>query len=276
MAIVSLLNFTRLTLRRHRPSAGRGSSDNLHHGRGGLGQRWCGFIAGTLGIEGGTRRPRQISPECARLRATNIVVSVRGSLRVMAASGRTPPVPAEKYDLAQDLLGWMQDQFDRFGDIFRASIYGTNAYVTREPRHAQHVLRENWQNYTKGQAIKRIGLLLGNGLMVSEGEFWKSQRQMIQPAFHDEAIGRLMKVITTANVALLKKWTHAAQEKENINITSDISHTILKVVLISIFGEDYELVAPNFNILSDESARNLQFAQTFRPLGKMVIEVANP
>jgi cytochrome P450 len=110
--------------------------------------------------------------------------------------------------------------------------------------------------------------------MVSEGEFWKSQRQMIQPAFHDEAISALMNVIATANLASLRKWEHAAQEKENVNITSDISHMVLKVVLISIFGDDYEQVASHFKILSDVSARNLQFAQAFRPLGKMVVEVA--
>jgi len=46
---------------------------------------------------------------------------------------------------------------------------------------------------------------------------------------------------------------------------------VLKVVLVSIFGADYERVAPHFNILSDEPARNLQFAQTFRPLGRIVI-----
>jgi enediyne biosynthesis protein E7 len=60
-----------------------------------------------------------------------------------------------------------------------------------------------------------------------------------------------------------------------VNITSDISHMVLKVVLVSIFGDDYEQVAPHFNILSDESARNLQFAQKFRPLGKIVSEVAD-
>ena len=49
---------------------------------------------------------------------------------------------------------------------------------------------------------------------------------------------------------------------------------VLKVVLVSIFGDDYEQVAPHFNILSDESARNLQFAQRFTPLGKMVSGVA--
>jgi cytochrome P450 len=189
--------------------------------------------------------------------------------------GRIPPGPAEKYDTSQDLLRWMSDQFDRFRSIYRASIYGTNAYVVSDPEHVDHVLRINWRNYKKGQAIKRIGFLLGNGLMVSEGDFWKRQRRMIQPAFHDNAIGALVDVISAANLALLKKWEDAAQEKKSVNITSDISHMILQIGLISIFGDDYEQVAPHFNILSDESARNLQFAQRFTPLGNIVSGVAD-
>jgi cytochrome P450 len=187
---------------------------------------------------------------------------------------RIPPGPAEKYNTSEDLLRWMKDQFDRFGSIYRASVYGTDVYVISDPEHLDHVLRINWRNYKRGQAIKRIGFLLGNGLIVSEGELWKSQRQMIQPAFHDKAIGALINVISAANIALLNKWKDAAQDRESVNITSDISHMVLKVVLVSIFGDDYEQVAPHFNILSDESARDLQFAQRFRPLGKMVSGVA--
>src|SRR6516225_8317451 len=172
--------------------------------------------------------------------------------------GRIPPGPAEKYDTSEDLLRWMSDQFDRFRSIYRASIYGTNAYVVSDPEHVDHVLRINWRNYKKGQAIKRIGFLLGNGLMVSEGEFWKSQRRMIQPAFHDRAINALISVISAANIALLKKWKDAAHERESVNITSDISNMILRILLISIFGDDYEQVATHFNMLSDESVRDLQ------------------
>ncbi len=36
--------------------------------------------------------------------------------------GRIPPGPAEKYDTSEDLLRWMNDQFDRFGSIYRASV----------------------------------------------------------------------------------------------------------------------------------------------------------
>ena len=213
------------------------------------------------------------------MRALNRISLCRG-LRVRRPDSRMstcvtqiPPGPSEKYDPSQDLWSWMRDHFCRFGDIYKASVFGTDVYVVSDPRSADYVLRENWQNYKKGQAIKRVGWLLGNGLMVSEGEFWKSQRRMIQPSFHQEAISALITIITTANVALLKKWERAAREHASVNVTRDVSLMILDVVLVSIFGDDYQDVAPHFSILSGESARDLQFAQAFRSLGKLVGQV---
>jgi enediyne biosynthesis protein E7 len=49
---------------------------------------------------------------------------------------------------------------------------------------------------------------------------------------------------------------------------------VLRVVLNSIFGDDYEQIAPHFRIPSDEPARNVAFASMFRPLRKMVVEIA--
>jgi len=168
----------------------------------------------------------------------------------------------------------MNRQFEEYGDIYKASVYGTNAYVIRAPEYAQHVLRKNWQNYPKGQAIKRIALLLGSGLMVSEGELWKKQRRMIQPAFHRSAIAPLTGVITKANVALRERWEQAARDKQKVNVTRDVSLMALEVVLVAIFGTDHERAMSYFNLLSEEPARNLQFAQEFRSLGKFVVELA--
>lgn len=196
------------------------------------------------------------------------------SKETISTPQRMPDGPVAKYDPSRDLLQWMSENLKRYGNIYRASVYGTDVYVVSDPSYADHILRTNWQNYRKGQAIKRIGFLLGNGLMVSEGKFWKSQRQMVQPAFHDQAIGALTNVIREANLGLLRKWKQAAQETRSVNITSDISLTILNIVLVSIFGDDTEQVAPHFKILSSDSSRNLQFAQAFRPLGQLISEIA--
>ncbi len=184
--------------------------------------------------------------------------------------GLIPPGPEEQYKASDDFLDWMGRQFKVFGDIYKATIYGTSVYAIRDIEFAQHVLVENWQNYVKGQAIRRVALLLGNGLMVSKGDLWKRQRRMIQPSFTHESIARWTKMITAVNTELLKKWQQAAGGNESVNVTRDVSSMALEVVLRFIFGDDYELVGSHFDLLSQEPARNIEFAVSFRALGKII------
>ncbi len=188
---------------------------------------------------------------------------------------RIPPGPAAPYDTNHELIDWLSAQFSRFGDIYSASIYGGTVYVVSAPAYVEHVLLKNWQNYVKGQAIKRIALLLGKGLMVSEGEFWVSQRRMIQPAFHRQAIGALAGMMETVNRGLLARWEEAAREKTPINVTRDLSATVLELVLRAIFGDDYAQAAAHFNMLSAQPERSLAFADAFRPLAGFVMQLAS-
>ncbi|MFZ0087568.1 MAG: cytochrome P450, partial [Candidatus Acidiferrales bacterium] len=184
-----------------------------------------------------------------------------------------PDGPSENYRRTDDLLEWMGRQFAAFGDIFKAIVYGTTMYGIRDMELAYHVLVENWQNYVKGQLIERVALLLGNGLMVSEGELWKHQRQMIQPAFHHKSVGPLVKVIASVNSKLLEKWRLAAEQNESVNVTQDVSHMALEVVLRFLLGDDYDRTRSYFEILSEEKARDMAFARSFRALGKVLLQV---
>jgi cytochrome P450 len=187
---------------------------------------------------------------------------------------RIPRGPVEKFGPDRDLLSWLGEQFEQYGDIFRASIHGTEVYVVSAPEYVEHVLLKNWQNYPKGQAIKRVALLLGNGLMVSKGDFWVRQRRMIQPAFQRSGLDALMGVVALANARLRDKWMHAAESQASVNVTRDISLMTLDVVLMSIFGEDYDEVAPTFRVVSEATERNLEFAVLFTSLGKSIIDIA--
>lgn len=186
---------------------------------------------------------------------------------------RIPPGPADKYKVGEDLLEWMDRHFKTFGDTYKASVFGATIYATRDVEVARHVLVDNWQNYVKGQSIARVALLLGKGLMVSKGNLWKRQRRMIQPAFTQESVATAVKLIASTNAALLRKWQLAADANESVNVTKDVSSMALEVVLRFIFGEDYEQVAPHFDFLSAEPARNIEFARTFRALGKVILQI---
>jgi cytochrome P450 len=167
----------------------------------------------------------------------------------------------------------MSLQFGVFGDIYKASVYETSVYAIRDVEFAHRVLVENWQNYAKGQAIRRVALLLGNGLMVSKGDVWKRQRRMIQPTFSHESLGRSTQLITAVNTELAGKWQLATRRNASVNVTRDVSRMALEVVLRFVLGDDYERVGSHFDFVSQEPARNMEFALSFRGLGKTILQV---
>jgi len=194
---------------------------------------------------------------------------------VMQIEGRLPPGPAEPYQPAEDLFTWINKNFARFGDIFKATIYGDDVYVVSNPDYCERILRHNWRNYARsGQVVKRIGLLLGNGLISSNGEFWARQRRMIQPSFTKNAVSKFAALMASANAELLAQWIQAAREARLVNVTKDVSAMVLKITLSSIFSEDYASVAPQFGILADDPQRNLKFAQAFRSQSRVISDLA--
>jgi cytochrome P450 len=187
---------------------------------------------------------------------------------------RTPPGPAEAYDPAHDLLGWMEENLRQYGDVFKGSIYGGNVYVLNTPEYAEHVLLRNWENYIrKGQAVKRIALSLGNGLISSNGKFWVSQRRMIQPAFNRNAINELGTVMRAANLALRERWNRSAERGGTVDVTRDVSFLTLEITLRAIFGDDYERIAADFEIVAEES-RDIGFATQCTALSTVILAVA--
>ncbi|MBV9290175.1 MAG: cytochrome P450 [Hyphomicrobiales bacterium] len=195
-------------------------------------------------------------------------------LQTQPKRGFLPPGPAEPFRSAEDLFQWMNQNFERFGDIFKATVYGSVVYVVNAPEYCEHILRRNWLNYPrKGLVVKRIALALGNNLITSNGEFWASQRRMIQPAFTKSAISGWTAMMADVNAELLQQWIAAAERQETVNVTRDVSLMVLKITLMSIFGDDYETVAPHFKFFAEEAARDFKFAQSLAALRELIFEI---
>jgi enediyne biosynthesis protein E7 len=192
-----------------------------------------------------------------------------------------PPGPSEPLDITfnQDALSQLSAAFSQYGDAFRmyASVTGARIYVFSHPDHVRRVLVDNHQNYTKGIGIERVGILLGKGIMVSEGDQWRRQRRMIQPAFHRDVIAGMLGHIRAANQELLAKWIACADNRQEINVTQDMSDVTLNIVLRSIFGDDLQSMkaadgSNPFALLTEETERNLTFAYKFRALSKLIMD----
>ncbi|GAC1333535.1 MAG: hypothetical protein NVSMB26_14790 [Beijerinckiaceae bacterium] len=193
-----------------------------------------------------------------------------------------PPGPAAGFDLGgrDDALPLMRDLLAQFGDIYRvfSPSRGVYDYVINHPEDIKRVLLTNHRNYTKGEGMDRVKILLGNGIMTSEGDLWRRQRRMMQPAFHRRVLDRFGALIQEVNATFAERWTASARSGVPINLTDEVSELILKIVLESIFGTDLERLEREvggnpFEVVAKEQNRDLKFAFRFRSLSKLVNEL---
>ena len=193
-----------------------------------------------------------------------------------------PPGPTEGFDLGgtDDTLALMREWFSRYGDTYRvfAPSRGVYNYVIHHPDDIKRVLLSNHRNYTKGEGMDRVKILLGNGIMTSEGDFWRRQRRMMQPSFHRRVIDRFSQLIDAVNEKFAARWAASAARGAPINLTEDVSELTLEIVLASIFGTDLarleqQMGANPFEVVAKETNRDLKFAFRFRSLTKLVAQV---
>lgn len=193
-----------------------------------------------------------------------------------------PPAAPRAHDLGStdESLDLMARWFSEFGDTYRVFSPSRNAWtwVLHDPDDVKRVLVTNHRNYTKGTGLDRVRLLLGNGIMTSEGEFWRRQRRMMQPAFHRKVIERFAATIVSRNGALLDRWEVAARRDEPINVTLSVSELALGVALDAIFSEDLASIVSDlhdnpFLMVARDSRRDPRFAYEFRKLGSFVLAI---
>lgn len=194
-------------------------------------------------------------------------------------SSTAPPEARPSFDIGatDDSLARMRASFETHGDTYRvlSPSRGTYTWVIHDPDDIRHVLVANHRNYTKGVGLDRVRILLGNGIMTSEGEFWRRQRYMMQPFFHRRVIARFAELIAAENDTLLARWDACAARGEPIDIRHEMSELTLAIVLRSIFGRDLDRLAADmggnpFDVVVHEPARDLRFAYRFRSLGRLV------
>ena len=142
-------------------------------------------------------------------------------------------------NLIKGRFNFLEASREELGDIYRLDLGFTDAVVLCHPRHAQHVLVDQAKNYTKGGPLwDSIRTLLGNGLPVSEGNFWRRQRRMIQPAFHHKRLMAIADQMVAAIDESLDRWEPYARSGEAMDVAQAFTHTTMNVLVRTMFGSD--------------------------------------
>ena len=147
--------------------------------------------------------------------------------------------------LQAEPLAYVDELWRQYGDLIRLPVMpGFNIVIAIHPAAMEHVLSTHVERYGKADFfLDAMGAVQGKGLFTSEGDFWRSHRRLMQPAFQQQQIVRLHGVMLSCVQDLIRELEET--EGEVIDIAEKMTSLTLKIVSLGLFSVD----------VSDESDR---------------------
>jgi cytochrome P450 len=138
---------------------------------------------------------------------------------------------------------------ETYGDIAHYKIGPHHIVFVNHPDYIREILVVQNDNFIKERTVQRTKMLLGSGMITSEGAEHRTQRQTAQPAFHRQRIGEYARTIVEEAQRTRNAWSGSSNaEAKPRDIAADMMHLTLNVVARTLFATDlcdevYELAA---------------------------------
>ena len=122
-----------------------------------------------------------------------------------------------------------------YGDVVDLRILNRHIFLLSSPEHIHQVLVKDADKFHKSPVYRIfLGRALGEGLLTSEGDFWRRQRRLAQPAFHHGRIQSYAETMTEYADAAAARW----QGQETLQVNREMARLTLEVVCQTLFSTD--------------------------------------
>ncbi len=158
-------------------------------------------------------------------------------------------VPGPKYyaplkfmtEMSRDPLGFLTRMQEDYGEVVRMPFALAPIYLVTQPDLVGRVLINTEKTNRKSFGYRRLKLLLGEGLVTSSGDLWRTQRRLATPAFHQKAIHGYFHIVQEECLKLVEDLDRRIKLNPLINISDEMSRltfTIIVRILFSINMQD--------------------------------------
>jgi len=160
-------------------------------------------------------------------------------------------------DIQRDRLGFMVEMV-KYGPVSRFRAGPTSFIQVSSPEGVQHVLQANSHNYDKkAMAFEPLRDLIGDGLLLSDGDLWRKQRRLMQPVFHRQKIQVFADMMGEETAGALDSWGQAAASGQPLNIQQEMMRFTLSIITRALFneriGDENGSIGKNLTILLEDS-----------------------
>lgn len=158
-------------------------------------------------------------------------------------------------DLRADPLGALVRLQRGYGDVLAFRYGPVHRVLLFDPPAVQRILQDNHTNYNKDSPFYHmLGWFLGRGLITSDGELWKRQRRLIQPAFLKSRIDALVPMFRQQTERLISNL----RPGEVVDVAAAMIELTLKIIGLALFSEELEAKDGGIGSAVDEIQRQMQ------------------
>ncbi len=182
------------------------------------------------------------------------------------------PLLGDLPGFSRDPLGFLTRLHAEHGPVARLQVGPIKGVSINDPELIHQILTKQHDSVRKSIDTRWLSSVLGDGLVTSEGEFWKRHRKVLQPAFHNTKIRIYAEIMDQLTKQLLDQWRPGVE----IDIHEQMSQLTLRVVAEALFGVDvskyYEEIATPLDIVM---GRFEELLTSMVPIPPMVPTPAN-
>jgi cytochrome P450 len=136
------------------------------------------------------------------------------------------------------VVGWSEVAFK--SDYFKRNVLGHTVHVVLKPEWVQRVLLDNASNYEKPKLVKRIlARTIGEGLLTSERELWRTQRKIVAGSFTPPAVDALVPLFAEVGEALATSFNAGTRD-----MAVEATTATMRVIATALFSGDERLTTP--------------------------------
>lgn len=137
--------------------------------------------------------------------------------------------------MSKEPLGFLEGLRD-YGPLAGFSMGPIPGVVVLDPELVHEVFTRKNKHMRKSIDTRWLGAVLGDGLVSTDGEFWKRHRRTLQPAFHNQPTRGYANIMDARAQDMLERW----RPGQEIELNEEMSRVTLEIVCKALFGVDAE------------------------------------
>ena len=135
--------------------------------------------------------------------------------------------------LLGDFLGFLEKMTRLYGPVWQSRVALEHIGLINEPELVQEALTTRSQEFVRTRSQKRlIGRAVGNGLILSDGDFWRRQRRLAQPAFHQQRLRTYLPVIHQ----IVERFVAGCPTEKPLALGDEMKKLTLEIVAATLLG----------------------------------------